>query len=414
MALNAPPLRLLARCLVVLALCGTASADPHPTTNVPARNEPIDPRIARVIAGLRPDTETAGKPPVRWTLAERMDHYNVPGVSIAVIDGGEIVWAKGFGVREAGAAEPVNEETLFQAASISKPVAALGVMKLVKAGSLNLDADVNAYLKSWKLPDSAFTGTKKVTLRQLLSHSAGLTVHGFAGYRLGARLPTIPEILDGEPPAISAAVRSERAPGQGFKYSGGGTTVAQQVVADVTGIDSAAFLSETVLIPLGMTSSTYEQPLPAQHAANAAAAHRGSPARALEGKWHVYPMVFAAGLWTTPTDLCKMGLAVQRAARGDTKGPLDPQTVKEMLTVTAAPVGIGFFLQGKGDLLRFSHGGANDGFLSQFEAYAQRGQGFAVMINSDSGGAILGEIARAIKAEYGWPDKGLKQPAPAK
>lgn len=411
MALNALPLRLLARCLVVFALCGPASADPLPTTNVPARNEPIDPRIARVIAGLRPDTETAGKPPVRWSLAERMAHYNVPGVSIAVIDGGKIVWAKGFGVREAGGAEPVNEQTLFQAASISKPVAALGMMKLVAAGTLNLDADVNSYLKSWTLPASEFTERKKVTLRQLLSHSAGLTVHGFAGYPLGSRLPTIPEILDGVPPAISAEVRSERVPGQGFKYSGGGTTVAQLVVSDVTGKDPAEFLSETVLVPLGMTFSTYEQPLPAKNAANAAVGHRGAPAKALEGKWRVYPMVFAAGMWTTPTDLCKMQLAVARAASGDTKGPLDPKIVKQMLTVTAAPVGIGFFLQGNGDTLRFSHGGANDGYLSQFEAYAQRGKGFAIMINSDAGGAILGEIGRAIKAEYGWPDNGLRPPA---
>lgn len=417
------PNRILAACrLTALLLCGAAlslpareaRADEPPPAAAPAKAASTEARIARVIEGLRPETETAGEPKVRWTLADRMAHYNVPGVSIAVIDGGKIVWAKGFGVRETGKNDPVDEQTLFQAASISKPVAAIGVMKLVKAGTLDLDTDVNTYLKSWKLPDSPFTSKSKVTLRDLLSHSAGLTVHGFLGYPLGSRLPTIPEVLDGEPPAISPPVRSERAPGLGFKYSGGGTTVAQLVVSDVTDKDSAEFLNENVLKPLGMASSTYQQPLPASLAGKAASGHHGSPAKALEGKWHVYPMVFAAGLWTTPTDLCRMELAVQRAFAGDTKGPLDPGTVKEMLTVTAEPLGIGFFLQGKGDRLRFYHGGSNDGFLSFFEAYAKGGKGYAVMINGDTSGALLGEIGRAIKAEYGWPDDGVNHVAPAK
>lgn len=418
-----PHRTLSARGLITLVLYAAALAlparaavadEPPPSTSAPSKPVATDTRITGVIEGLRPETETAGQPPVRWTLAERMAHYNVPGVSIAVIDGGKIVWAKGFGVREAGKNDRVDEGTLFQAASISKPVAAIGVMKLVKAGTLDLDTDVNTYLQSWKLPDSTFTSKTKVTLRELLSHSAGLTVHGFAGYPLGDRLPSIPEVLDGEPPAISPPVKSERAPGLGFKYSGGGTTVAQLVVADVTGKDSAEFLKATVLEPLGMASSTYEQPLPARLAGKAASGHHGSPAKALEGQWHVYPMVFAAGLWTTPTDLCKMELAVQRAFAGDAKGPLDPTTVKEMLTVTASPLGIGFFLDGKGDRMRFFHGGANDGFLSMFEAYAKGGKGYAVMINGDSSGALLGEIGRAIKAEYGWPDDGVKHAAPAK
>lgn len=384
----------------------------------PAQPQDTEARIARVISSLTPPTVFEGEPEVHWTLAERMAFHGIPGLSIAVMDEGKIVWARGFGVREAGAADPVTERTLFQAASISKPIAAFAVMQLVKEGKLDLDADVNTYLTSWKLPDSPFTADQKVTLRRILSHSAGLTVHGFAGYPVGAALPTIPQILDGEPPSLSPAVRSERAPGINFKYSGGGTTIAQLVVSDVTGVDPPTYLQEHVLTPLGMTSSTYAQPLPEDLAPLAASAHHGKPPVALDGppdnKWHVYPMVFAAGLWTTPTDLCQMALAVQRAAGGDPKGPLDPDTVRQMLTVTAAPVGLGFFLDDEGRLQRFMHNGGNDGFLSTFEATTYSGKAFAVMINGDAGSQILGEVARAIRAEYHWPKVGQIRITPAK
>ncbi|MCC6425844.1 MAG: beta-lactamase family protein [Phycisphaerales bacterium] len=384
------------------------------TTTLPAQPT-HDPRITKVLAGLRPGIEFTGETSPRWTLEERMKALHLPGLSLAVIDDGKIVWAQGFGLRDFTQTAPVDVYTLFQAASISKPIAAIGVMQLVKQGTLDLDTDINTYLKSWKLPPSEFTANKPVTLRHLLSHSAGLTVHGFAGYPLAPSYPTIQQVLDGvQPPSLSPAVRSERAPGEGFKYSGGGTTIAQLIVSDVTGRDPADFLDQTVLAPLGMKHSTYHQPLPDTRAANAASAHTGPDTKPLEGRWHSYPMVFAAGLWTTPTDLCTMGLAVQRAAKDDAYGPLDPAIIHQMLTVTAEPVGIGYFLAGTGDHQRFSHNGGNDGFLSTFEAYTRLGKGLAIMINADGpAGQILGELARAIKAEFNWPDTDIRTITPA-
>jgi CubicO group peptidase (beta-lactamase class C family) len=230
--------------------------------------------IDRVVSGLRPPVEIDGKPAQRWTLAERMTNYKVPGVSIAVIQNGRIAWARGFGEKEAGKTDPVTPTTLFQAASISKPVAATAMLRLVERGTLNLDTNVNRYLKSWKVPDNKFTTTEKVTLRRIVSHTAGLTVHGFPGYATTDAIPTVVQVLDGVKPANTDPVRVDTTPGAIERYSGGGTTIMQQLLVDVTGKPFPALMQELVLGPVGMTSSTYEQPIPAARAPEAAHAHR--------------------------------------------------------------------------------------------------------------------------------------------
>src|SRR5579862_1176321 len=194
---------------------------------------PPNPRMERVLSALRPAIAAPGTAPVRWTLAERMRHHHVPGVSIAIIDSGRIAWAKGFGVRQARGTDSVTPSTLFEAGSISKPTFALGVMRLVQDGKLNLDQDVNAKLVSWHLPNNRFTTQAKVTLRRILSHSAGLTVHGFPGYEVGVPVPTVPQILDGVKPANTPPVRVDTIPGSVFRYSGGGMTIAMLLVTDV-------------------------------------------------------------------------------------------------------------------------------------------------------------------------------------
>ena len=245
-------------------------------------------RVERVMHGLRPPVEVEGHPTTRWTLAERMTHYKVPGVSIAVIEGGHIAWARGFGVKEAGNSDPVGLTTLFQAASISKPIAATAMLRLVERGTLELDTDVNHYLTSWKLPDNEHTAVEKVTLRRIASHTAGLTVHGFPGYKPTEPLPTVVQILDGVSPANTEPVRVDTTPGTVECYSGGGTTVMQQLLVDVTGNPFPALMQELVLDPAGMTHSTFEQALTATRATEAARAHDedGNP---IPGGWHVYP-----------------------------------------------------------------------------------------------------------------------------
>ena len=145
-----------------------------------------------------------GRPGRKKELHQRMTYHKVPGFSIAFIDREELAWAKGYGVREAGQADPVTIDTIFQAASISKPVTAIVALRLVEAGFLDLDADVNDILRTWKLPKSKHTQVdgayRPVTLRGLLSHTAGVTPRGYPGYPLGKPLPTLRQILDGKPP----------------------------------------------------------------------------------------------------------------------------------------------------------------------------------------------------------------------
>ncbi|HEX8147113.1 MAG TPA: serine hydrolase [Pyrinomonadaceae bacterium] len=358
-------------------------------------------RRARVERGLLPPVLLKGAP--AWTIEERMRHYKIPGVSVAVIKDFKVEWARGYGFKDAEAREPVTERTLFQAGSISKPVAAMTVLKKVEQGKLSLDEDVNAKLVSWKLPENEFTAKKKVTLANLLSHTAGLTVHGFPGYAAGEKLPTVPQVLDGAAPANTAPVRVDLEPGTRFRYSGGGTTVAQLLLTDVERRPFPDIARETVLRPLGMDDSGYEQPLPAARARLAATGYRGD-GRPVEGKFHVYPEMAAAGLWTTPTDLAKFGIEVQLSLQGKSNKVLSKATAERMVTpFVGADNGLGFFVQKRGQQLYFGHDGADEGFRAQLLVHREKGYGAVVMVNSDNG-QIIGEIFRAVAREYGWDE----------
>lgn len=255
----------------------------------------IEARVQRVENGLLASIAIKWRTYSAMTLAERMRFYKVPGLSVAVINNGAIEWARGYGVLDAESKVPVNENSLFQAASISKPVFAMAALSMVEKGELVLDEDVNLKLKSWQLPESESTKEKKVTLRTLLTHIGGTTPSGFRGYTTGAPVPTVVQLLDGIAPANSAAVRVDKVPGSAFRYSGGGMIVAQLLVSDVSNQPFAPFMKATVLNPLGMTHSSYEQPLPASMEANAATAHN-SDGIPVKGKWNHHPEQAAAGL----------------------------------------------------------------------------------------------------------------------
>jgi len=184
--------------LSLLGLCAAVAACAGPDQSAEEANH--DAAISRVVEDLRTEVAVVGRSsPERYTLAGRMLEHSVPGVSVAVVENHQLAWARGFGLREAGTEDWVSATTLFQAASISKPIAATGVLRLVESGALDLDRPVNDYLSSWQVPDNALTAQEAVTLRQLISHGAGTTVWGFPGYERGDVLPTVPQILDGEP-----------------------------------------------------------------------------------------------------------------------------------------------------------------------------------------------------------------------
>jgi CubicO group peptidase (beta-lactamase class C family) len=350
---------------------------------------------------LAPAIQIEGQTLPAMNIHERLQHHGTPGVSLAVIENGEIAFTKGYGITDLENGRPVTPQTLFQAASISKPVTALAAMALVQAGALDLDADVNTLLKSWQVPENEFTQAEKVTLRRLLSHNAGLTVHGFPGYAQGEPLPTLHQVLRGEPPANTKAVLVDVLPGSIWRYSGGGTTVAQLLMMEVTGLDFADLMQRYVLDPAGMVRSTYRQPLPVERQVEAAAAH-GLDGKPLPGKWHTYPEQAAAGLWTTPEDLCKYIIAVQKAWNGLDDSLITQGTAKQMLNVQFKDWGIGPKISGEGQDLCFSHGGSNEGFRCKMMGFVHNGQGLAVMSNSDAGGSLCEEIIRAAALAYGW------------
>ncbi|HEY7044435.1 MAG TPA: serine hydrolase domain-containing protein [Nocardioidaceae bacterium] len=347
-----------------------------------------------------------------FPIVERMRDFDIPGVSIAVIEAGTVVEKRCFGVRTSTDPSPVTESTRFQACSISKPVCSLAMLRLVDRGRLDLDADVNVYLPSWQVPANG-DWQPRVTLRQLASHSAGLTVHGFPGYQPGTPLPTTVEILTGTAPANTAGVRVDIVPGVQFRYSGGGTTVMHLVLEEVTGTPLADLIRELVLDPLDMKHSGYEQPLPEMLHDEAATAHRtdGSP---VDGRWHVYPELGAAALWTTPTDLCRYAIGVQQALAGATGGLISAELAEAMLTPQAPPspgaerigrlnsVGLGPFLRHEdGRTTYFGHSGGNEGFRCHLLAHRD-GFGAAVMTNSDNGGWLLADVFDAIAQAHGW------------
>jgi len=338
---------------------------------------------------------------VKWTIADRQKFYKVPGVSIAVIANGRVEWARGYGVVAANG-RSVDAETLFQAASISKPVASMVALHLVDDGKLVLDEDVNLKLRSWKVPENEFTKSQKVTLRRLLNHSAGLTVHGFGGYAAGEPVPSLLDVLDGKKPANSQPIRVDITPGTQWRYSGGGYEVMQQLVMDVAGKPFPDLAQEFVLGPLGMTRSTYQQPLPVQLGANAAAGHNSNGVM-IEGRWHTYPEMAAAGLWTTPSDLARVVLELQHGGR-----VLKPATQREMLTKILGDYGLGLGLMDTDGHKAFSHGGANEGFRCTLFGYLDGGSGAVVMTNGDNGSGLADEILRSISVEYGWVDYKTK------
>ena len=368
-------------------------------------------RIERVENGLPAIAPAGTESALHLSLEQSMRHFQVPGLSVAVIDNFRIVWAKGYGVKAVGSREPVTVRTLFEAGSISKAVSAAGALTLVAQGKVSLDENVNLQLKSWRVPDNEYTSKQKVTLRRILSHSAGLTVHGFAGYPVGTPIPTLVQVLNGSAPANSAPVRVAFVPGTKYAYSGGGVTVEQMLITDVSGASFPQFMQDAVFKQVGMLDSTYEQPLPPSRVSMAAAG-TDSSGKSVVGAWHIYPEMAAAGLWTTATDLAKFAIETALSKQGKANHVLSVAMTQEMLRPQIDHQGLGFEVGNYDNPEEFEHGGDDAGFNAVLIMFADSGKGLAIMSNSDNGHDVEQYLIRSVAQEYGWryrpdPDSAL-------
>lgn len=360
----------------------------------------INDRIKQVENNLRPDIVYGDTIP-KLNLLQQMTAYKVNGLTIAVIKDYKIEWAKGYGWADAEEKRPVTIDTRFQAASISKSINSLGILKLVQQGKLNLDADINDYLKTWKFPYDSVSKNKKISLANLLSHTAGLSVHGFGGYTPGDSIPTLAQILNGTSPANSRAVRSLFEPSKRLKYSGGGTTISQLVLMDITGMRYEDYMKKEVLQPIGMTNSFYDQPPPAGTKNLATAYNSGI---AVKGKYHIYPEQAAAGLWTTPTDLAKYIIETQLEYEGKSAKVLSQAMMQKRLThYIDSNVALGVFLVKKPGDVYFNHNGGNEGFLCTSYGSLKGGNGVVVMINANDF-SIINEVVNSVATVYNWKD----------
>jgi CubicO group peptidase (beta-lactamase class C family) len=331
----------------------------------------------------------------------------VPGCSVAVTEAGRTT-VHTAGVLSSHDPRPVDANTIFQACSLSKPVSVLAATRFVEDGTLAFDDDVSPRLAGWRLPADG-AGRPRVSFRQLASHTAGLSVSGFEGYRAGADVPTTIEILAGAPPAQNEPVRAVFEPGVRFQYSGGGTTLVQLLIESITGRPAVDYLDDFLARELGMSGSGFLQPLPPERAEVAARGH-DLMGRALVGGWRTYPELCAAGLWSTPSDLSRFLQTVQM--RLHRPGP-EREAVRAMLTPEAAlessggpagfdAVGMGFFLKTeRGTTTWFGHDGSNAGYRCHMLASARDDRSLVVMTNGDGGGRVLAHVLQELEPVLG-------------
>ena len=334
------------------------------------------------------------------TIEQRMHLHRVPGLSIAVIKDRQLIWAKGYGLLSADASEPVNSQTVFSVGSVSKLVTALATLRLVSLGKLKLDEDVNQYLTWWQVPSSPFTQQQPVTLRHIMSHTAGFTVHGFPDFQPGELLPTVLDTLNGRAPAKHGPVVVDFTPGTQFRYSGGGTTVQQLILEETTDQDFPMAVQQWVFQPLSMSRSTFQNPLPASHGNIAKAHDRNGKATALPRGWESMPEMAASGLWTTPSDLAQVLMALIYSYQGGGRPFLDKSLARDMMTaVGPSKFGLGPQLYGEHF---FGHGGSNNSYKAQVMAHLETGDGIVVLTNGANGRPIIEEIIATMKRIEKW------------
>jgi len=360
-----------------------------------------DSKISMVENGLLPGISFSGVEQQGYNILERMHHYNVPAISIAVIDDGKIVWSKAFGNKEVGTDKKISEESIFQMGSVGKMIAAVTILSLVNKDILNLDEDVNEYLKSWKIPGYEIDKEAKITLRQLLSHTAGVSGRDSCPFRHELPLPTLTGYLK------SKNVKIIRKPGEEFYYSGTGYVIVEQIIEDVTGKEYKEVAKEEVLKPLGMRNTYFQNILPDTLLKRAAFSHHEDGTLYNE-KYPIHPC-YAPGTcnWSTAEDLAKLFIELQKSYYGKSNKILPQSLTKVMMTNKSLQYGLGIKLINNNSNTFIGHSGDFYGFHACLFGYLESNKGIVVMTNGDNGVLLYNEIIRSVANNYNWP--GCKQ-----
>ena len=331
-------------------------------------------------------------------LTEALRFLHIPSVSVALIEDGKLSWSRTFGT--------TATDKLYQAASLSKLVSAVAALRLVERGALDLDRDVNDELTDWRVPENDLTRGHPVTLRGLLSMTAGIGVPGYPGYAPDAPLPNLSQILDGTPPANSPPVRVEAVPGSRYAYSGGGYEIVEALIESKTKARYQDAMENLLLRPAAMPNSFFLQPPSPEIAARASAGHDATGAE-LPGGWRVVPELAAGGLWSTTTDLANLLIALLRAYRGEPNAILTTAMAHTMMTrQNGGPYGLGGAVDGSGKSLVLMKRGQNIGYQSYMLIFPETGQGIVVLTGSDNGTTLATALIRRAAQIYRWPPLG--------
>jgi CubicO group peptidase (beta-lactamase class C family) len=336
-------------------------------------------------------------------MLQKMSDYNIPGLSISIIEDGKISYSKGLGLLQYGNKKPVDDESIFSVGSISKVGTAVIVLKLVESGKIDLETSVNQYLKSWKLKDLSGKIDSKVTIKHLLSHTAGLNNYGFVDYQPDEKLPSTLQILQGSYPAKNNRVQITSTVGKDYKYSGGGTTILQLLVEEITKMPFDKAADSILFKPLKLNRSTYENPLPKTFG-NIAKAHnsKGKP-RALPRGYESMPESAASGLWTTSKNIASLMLTIMNSYNSYENTFLKQDLAKKMMSqISPSPHGLGPELKGQGKNKIFLHGGSNDSYKARFVGNLHNKNGYAVCVNGANGNDFIMDIEKLIYRHMNW------------
>lgn len=331
-----------------------------------------------------------------------MKAYQVPVVGYAIIDNYTITSAQTISINPKLS---VSNNTLFQAASISKSMTAYAALFLADHHRLGLDSPAINYLKHWKIPPSQHTKNKPVLIKNLMDMTSGLSVSGFAGYTKDQALPSAIDLLNGKDPANNARIEVTSTPGRHYFYSGGAFQVLQQVITDVSNEDFSNFMNKTILKKIGMHNSLYQYPLiNTQLRKRVVPAFKGWSGQQVDGGWKRYACAGAGGMWSTPSDLAKFALNITASYLGKKPGLISKNIARQMLTRQKnTDFGLGVVVSGSGDNLYFWKAGHNYGYHSLLIMFPNQGKGVAIMTNSETGNIVIDYLVALIARKQAWP-----------